>query len=380
MARIYLDAWGMKGEPNGVGRYCRELIPLLIARAPEHEFIILRPSIDTKPEAITPDALEITVPRRRTYFGSLFSRPLLDRIFRRHGRADLYHSLFQVLPIGLKSSPVAPRHVVVTLHDLIWLDQQHAHQVDRNWLAAEWFKQLAAKSIPYTLRTADHVICVSDTTAERAAQWVAPERRTVVLQGVNEVFFEPADAPSPRALVGDRPYIAAFGSSKLYKNVQCLIRALANLPGALSHVHLVLIGDDGGVGALVSAADLNGRVTVTSRVNDHELRSIVAHARLFVVPSLVEGFGLPALEAMALGTPVAVADTPALREVAGAGAFRFDPLNADALSAIISDVLRNDSSGRAIALCGKERAAEFRWSITAAKTLAVYDKLLAARA
>jgi glycosyltransferase involved in cell wall biosynthesis len=367
----------MKGEPNGVGRYCRELIPLLIASAPEHEFIILRPSVNTKPDAIAPDALEITVPWRRTYFGSLWSRPLLDRIFRRYGRADLYHSLFQVLPVGLKRSRVAPCHVVVTLHDLIWLDHQHAHQVGGSWLAAEWFKQVAASGIPQTLRAADHVICVSDTTATRAAQWVLPERRTVVLQGVNEVFFEPAGSEQfSGTLGGDRPYLAAFGVSKPYKNLQCLLSAFANLPNALSHVRLVLIGDDGGVGALVAAANLDGRVTVTSRVNDAELRSIVARARLFVVPSLVEGFGLPALEAMALGAPVAVADTPALREVVGAGALRFDPRNPGALAAIITDVLQNDSLARSLALSGRERAATFRWSITAAKTLAVYEKLL----
>jgi glycosyltransferase involved in cell wall biosynthesis len=131
------------------------------------------------------------------------------------------------------------------------------------------------------------------------------------------------------------------------------------------------------VGALLGTADLNGRVTVTPRVNDADLRSIVAHARLFVVPSLVEGFGLPALEAMALGTPVAVADTPALGEVTGTGALRFDPMNPARLSAIISNVLGDDSLGRELSRRGKERAAGFRWSITAAKTLGVYDKLLA---
>jgi glycosyltransferase involved in cell wall biosynthesis len=202
-----------------------------------------------------------------------------------------------------------------------------------------------------------------------------------VLQGVNEVFFDSGAGaePAPLALVGDRPYVAAFGVSKPYKNLVCLLRAFERLPDALSHTQLVLIGNDGGVGALLGTADLNGRVTVTSRVNDADLRSIVAHARLFVVPSLVEGFGLPALEAMALGTPVAVADAPALREVTGTGAVPFDPMDPARLSAIISNLLRDDSLGRDLSRRGKERAAGFRWSITAAKTLGVYDKLLSSR-
>src|SRR5438093_1114144 len=133
MARIYLDAWGMKGEPNGVGRYCRGLVPQLIAEAPQHEFIILRPSIETSPAPIAAGAREVVVPLRRTYFGNLVSRPLIHREFHRFGRPDLYHALFQALPLGLKRGRFRPRSVVVTLHDLIWIDHPHEYQFGVNW-------------------------------------------------------------------------------------------------------------------------------------------------------------------------------------------------------------------------------------------------------
>ena len=66
----YLDAWGIKGEPSGVGRYCRELIPRLVSQAPHHEFIVLRPSRLAHPEPIA-DVREIVVPRRRTHAGAV---------------------------------------------------------------------------------------------------------------------------------------------------------------------------------------------------------------------------------------------------------------------------------------------------------------------
>jgi glycosyltransferase involved in cell wall biosynthesis len=279
----------------------------------------------------------------------------------------------------LKRGPLAPRRVVVTLHDLIWLDHPHAHQVGGTWLTHEWFKHLASVGMPMTLRAADHVICGSNAVAQQVAPLMAPHRYSVVHQGINEVFFEAGTTYATPSTLGDaagQPYVAAIGTSKPYKNVECLLRAFAQLPDALSHVRLVLIGDDGHLRKLPGMSAVEGRVTITPRVDDVELRAIVAHARLFVVPSLVEGFGLPALEAMALGTPTAAADTPAQCEVTGDGAFHFDPTSPTALAATITEALQNEPAARAIAERGKRRTTAFRWSTTATKTLALYERLL----
>jgi glycosyltransferase involved in cell wall biosynthesis len=380
MARIYIDASGLNSEPSGVSRYCRGLIPQLVAHAPAHEFIILRPQGKTSADPLVPPgtARELIVRRPLGDVATILSRPFLDAVIQRYGRPDIYHSLFHIVPLGLKRGRTAPRQVVVTLHDLIWID--HAHQVHRNWVAARLLRQFGGASIQYALRSADHVICNSDATSKRAAAWVAPERRSTIHMAVDESFFE-ATSPTralPYGLDNGRPYVAAFGIPKAYKNIRCLVQAFAAVHEELPHAQLVLIGGPGGAASEIAAAVSNGWVKVIPRVTDADLQSIVRHARVFVAPSLVEGFGIPALESMALGTPVVVGETPASIEVAGDAALRFDPRDPAELANLIKAVLCDEELHRQLAERGSRRASAFRWSLTATRTLAVYDRLLGA--
>jgi glycosyltransferase involved in cell wall biosynthesis len=383
MARIYLDTWCMNSESSGMGRYGRGLIPALVAAAPRHEFIILRPAGHaTRGPLIPPSppvaSREVFMRRPRPDWTTVLAQPLLARVFSRYGRPDIYHSLFHVLPVGLRSGRFAPRRIVVTLHDLIWID--HAHDAGQNWLAAEWLERFGRAAIPYALRTADHVICGSDATSNRAAAWLTADRKTTVHYGIEDAWLVPAAAPaaaSPAA--ASPPYIAAFGVPKPYKNIALLVRAFARLRQRRPDVHLVLIGGDGGAGPQIRSAKLDAHVTVTGSLNDGDLRALVSGARVFVVPSLVEGFGLPALEAMALGTPLVISDTEALREVAGDAALRFDAADPAQLADVIIRALEDEALGRELAARGRVRAARFRWSRAAAQTLAVYDLVLNAR-
>jgi glycosyltransferase involved in cell wall biosynthesis len=375
MARIYLDTWCMNSESSGMGRYGRGLVPALIAAAPQHEFIILRPAAHAaRGPLISPShvasAREVFMRRPRPDWTTLLAQPLLARVFSRHGRPDIYHSLFHLLPAGLRRGRFAPRRIVVTLHDLIWIDP--VHRAHHNWLAAEWLERFGRAAIPHALRLADHVICGSNATSSRAAAWLTADRRTTVHYGLEEAWFRPAGLPA----ASSPSYIAAFGASKPYKNVESLVRAFARIRQRCPAVHLVLIGGDGGAGARIRSAALDSHVTITGSLNDHDLRALVSGARVFVVPSLVEGFGLPALEAMALGTPLVISDTEALREVTGGAALRFDPADPAQLADAIIRVLEDEAFGRDLSLRGRARAAQFRWSSTAAQTLAVYDRVL----
>jgi glycosyltransferase involved in cell wall biosynthesis len=374
MARIYLDAWCMKREPSGVSRYCRGLIPALIAAAPQHDFVILRPAGDERRDPLSPrtgaaSVREVFVRRPGPDWTTLTSRPALDRVFREHGRADVYHSLFHLLPLGLRRGRLAPRRIVVTLHDLIWID--HAHLVERRWLAAAWLTRFGRAVIPHALRSADHVVCVSNATGRRAAEWLPMNRTTIVHHGVDERWFA-----RPVASPAVDPYIAAFGVPKAYKNIRCLVRAFEDVRKQWPGLRLLLIGGDGGVGAQIRAAGLDPFVTVTGRIGDEDLVARVNGARLFVVPSLVEGFGLPALEAMAAGTPAIVSAIEALQEVTGDAALSFDPRSPAELAQVMTMALEDDALRRDLAERGRLRAGAFRWPAAAAATLAVYDRVL----
>ena len=383
MARIYLDAWGMKDE-GGITRYIRNIIPPMLERLRGHEVVIVRSDTNWRESPISTDgrAVEVGVGRRWTDLANVLARPTLEPIFRRHGRPDLFHAFFHLLPVGIKQGRHGAVAAVITLHDFIWID--YAEYVSRLWIQAAFLRRFASAAIPYALRTADHVICNSEATARRAHDWIAPEATSVVHMGVNPVFFQPSAAAPVRAVpqtadAGFR-YLAGIAVKKRYKNIATLIDAFAIARRTLGEGHLVLMGDVRGMAEAAQAAGVADAVTLTGRVGDEDLRAILARADLFVLPSIVEGFGLPVLEAMAAGAPVAVSDTAALTEVAGDAALRFPARDARALADVIVQVWRSPETRCRLRELGRHRAATFGWTRAAEATVGIYEAVLAAAA
>jgi glycosyltransferase involved in cell wall biosynthesis len=373
LARIYLDARAVFG-PSGLNRYCEGLIPQLAAQAPFHELIVIRlEGAPGGPYAAAANVREVRVPGVTGTLPQLLSREALARVFAEHGPPDLLHALFHVVPFGIRAVRAAPPRIVVTLHDLIWVD--YPRLVEPTLLHAWWRRRLGTIAIRHTLDTADHVLCNSEATRRSAERWIDRERTSVAYHGVAEPFFA-GTAREPAA----PPYdIAAFGVAKPYKNVPCLVRAFALIAAARPDVRLLLVGGDGGARDLIERHGLADRVRITGPLADTELRAAIRAAAVFVVPSLVEGFGLPALEAMALGTPVVVSDTPALREVAADAALAFDPHQPASLAAVLTRVLDEEGLSSRMSAAGRQRARQFDWARTAEQTLAVYDSVLPAR-
>jgi glycosyltransferase involved in cell wall biosynthesis len=379
VARIYLDAWGMKDE-CGITRYIRNVIPPLLDRLDGHEVIIIRSDTRWRETPIQTGgpAIEVGVGRRWTDLSNVLSRPTLESIFRRHGRPDLYHSFFHLLPLGIKRGQRGAAAVVITLHDFIWID--YADYVSNRWIQAEFLRRFASAALPYALRTADHVICNSAATARRAHDWIPADATSVVHMGLDPVFFEPVNArvrALPQAADPAFRYVAAIAVKKRYKNLATLIDAFAVARRTLGEGHLVLLGDCRGIAEKAAAAGIADAVTLTGRVSDEEMRAIFARADLFVLPSIVEGFGLPVLEAMASGAPVAVSDAAALTEIAGDAALQFRARDVQALADLIARVWRSPELRQRLREQGRQRAATFGWSRAAAETVAVYDSVLA---
>jgi glycosyltransferase involved in cell wall biosynthesis len=376
MARIYLDARPLSRPVSGFGRYCRELIPELVAQAPHHEFVMIHPGQKTENEThvFSENVRELVLCGRGT--GSLLaSAPRVRALFRRCGTPDLYHSLFHLLPIGVRRGAMAPDHVIVTLHDLIWID--YSRETERTRLAALWRRNLGSMAIRYALQQADHVICDSEATLREAERWISRARCTPIHLGVGREFFtdsEPIDREDPHE--ARSRYFAAFGVPKAYKNIGCLVRAFSVLVRNWPTSRLLLIAGDGGARHEIERYGLEQSVTIVNSPTDAQVRDVIRHAEALVVPSLVEGFGLPVLEAMALGTPAVVSRAPALLEVAGDAALAFDTTDPADLAAVLSRLLADRSLRAELARRGIERARKFTWRRTAAATLAVYDRVL----
>jgi glycosyltransferase involved in cell wall biosynthesis len=239
---------------------------------------------------------------------------------------------------------------VSTIHDMI--PETHP----------EWAAPSAHLAKHRYVQESDVVICVSEAT--RAALHLTygsiPIPVVVVPHGVGEVFFLPG--PRPPELNCD--YLLYVGERRGYKGFDDLIAAVAILPQDLRRVHVVAVG-----GGRLSARErqtilqlgLRGRVHQFS-VPDHQLPSLYGSALLFVSPSLVEGFGLPVLEAMASGCRLLLSDIEAYRELAGDTAAWFTPGDAEALSSALDAAVRRPDIGRAERVA---RARTYTWESTA---------------
>ncbi len=377
MARLYLDARNITDTPSGVGRYARCLIRELVGAHPDHEWVLVRHPSNREPiETPHPDSVRDVFVRWN--IGEVPDQALgswsLQSIFEEVGAPDLYHSLFHTVPFGLENaSPEGRFPIVVTLHDLIWLN--HPQVAKPNWLAAQTLRALGRVAIPHALKAADHVISVSEPTARRAGRWLDREETSVIEHGVESVFFDKApvlDDVDAGPLPEDR-YVVAVGNDKAYKNLRRLLGAIHRIDGLEEPPAVVLVGSCEGLRASADALGISDRVYLPGFVDDEALRAILGGADLFVFPSLVEGFGLPVLEAMALGTPAVVSDREPMRSVAGGAAELVDPTDTDALAAVIERLWSDSEARSTLETKGRERASAFRWPETAARTWEVYE-------
>jgi glycosyltransferase involved in cell wall biosynthesis len=177
-----------------------------------------------------------------------------------------------------------------------------------------------------------------------------------------------------------RPYVIHLGSIEARKNLLRLLEAFKRLKQAADAPphELVLAGADGGnlkeVKGQIEKLGLEGDARCLGFVTRQDLPAMLNGADLFIYPSLYEGFGLPGIEAMACGTPVAAANATSLPEVVGDAGLLFDPLDADEMTAIMRRILSDSNLRDSMRMAGRARAAEFSWRRTARETLDAYQQ------
>jgi len=277
--------------------------------------------------------------------------------------ADIVHNTFY-LPHGLAPTRGAKR--IVTIHDMIPELLPHSRR-RLDWLT---LKQRYVKS-------ADHIICVSEATKQDLIKVYGIPKApiSVVHHGVDPRFHgEVAKAD----FLPER-YVLHVGHRGQYKDADVYFRAFAKIAKQDSELQLLCVGGDG-ISEQESARlhELGIRERVSQRfLSDDLMASAYAHAEVFVFPSHFEGFGLPALEAMACGTPVVLAAATSLPEVGGDAAEYFEPGSDEDLARVLSDLLADSGRRRVLREAGLARAAEFTWVRAAERTAEVYRNTLA---
>jgi glycosyltransferase involved in cell wall biosynthesis len=375
--RVGLDLVFLGRQAGGVGRYARELVQALATRHPElelHAFLSRDAPEDLRLAPWASHVRWTTLPVRlagppwhlAASFAGVPALAVARRLHVLHGPAN-------TVAVGVPG--VAS---VVTMHDLTWL------HVGTAWGPPEAIRAMRRVSVP-TVRRADRVVADSAVAAGELTRdlGVRGERIRVVPLGTRPP--DPGRVVTPGAELrrrfdlGAGPVLLCVAQKRPYKRQDVLVRALSALsePG----VRLVLPGAPTAFEA--ELRELAGRLGVADRVrfpdwvSDADLEGLYELATAVVLPSEQEGFGLPVLEAMARGVPVACADRSALPEVAAGAALLFDPDDQAAVDAAVARLLADPSLRAELAARGGARAAELTWGRTAAATAAVYAEAAA---
>lgn len=380
----------------GVARYTRQLVASLADIDPRNNYSLFYAAGGlprSTPERAQADVLfrerpnfrAVPVPVSVRVMSRLWQRwqaPLPIELFT--GRCDVVHSPDFVSP------PHRSGGDVITVHDLSFLVvPECADPTNAAFLG---------KAVPAAARRADHIIAVSEQTRHDLVQLlsVPPQRVSVAYNGVDARFRpmpgDPAVANLRQKLGLPDRFILHVGTLEPRKNLARLIDAYGMLAGAghartqhtahstqhSASVALVLAGRRGWLyepiyKAAERANNQGGNVVFLDFVSDDHLPLLYNMAEGFAYPSLYEGFGMPAAEALACGVPTLVSTDGALKEVTGDAALAVDPTSLEDIAAGLQRLLTDEALREELALSGPIQAAQFTWEAAARTVLGVYE-------
>ncbi|MBI4184343.1 MAG: glycosyltransferase family 4 protein [Proteobacteria bacterium] len=356
MSRFPVLVNAIHAKSGGGVTYLRALLPRLAADSALEVHLAIgareRPLFEPIPGAVLVHAVAA-----RPFLAELaWEQLVLPRLARRLGVRATF-SLANFGPL------LAPRPVVLLSNLLAVGREEHRPGKRLYWGALALMTALS-------LATSARAIAVSAFARERLGFNDRLRRKvTVIPHGVEPVFFVPGPRPP------DEGFLLAVGDLYVQKNYLALVDAFARIAPRRPGLELKIAGapvDSGYAGAVrrrIAALGLEGRVRLLGRQDRDALIDLYRRAALFVLPSTVESFGMPLLEAMAAGAPVACARASALPEVAGEAALYFDPHDPRQIAAAIERALDEPGLKERLGAAGRARARAFDWERTARATI-----------
>lgn len=370
----YTPAWE---QSAGIGRYVRELTAALAMHDQENAYRLFvagvtasdlptspAPNFKWKSTSLTPQWLARLWHRARI--------PVPVELFT--GGIDLFHATDFVLPPTLPAT-----RKLLTVHDLSFVRVPEA--------ASPPLKAYLDVVVPRSVSRADHILADSDATKRDLIDlYQTPETKVSVLySGVDERFQKVNDSraledvQAKLGLTGLK-YLLSVGTVQPRKNYARNIEALAKLRAIGHDLHYAIAGGKGWLDdemhRIIERTGMTGFVHLLGFVDDEDLPALYSGARMLVLASLYEGFGLPVLEAMACGTPVVTSDISSLPEVAGEAAILVDPYDVDAIVKAIAAIDTDVQLRARLTEAGFAQAARFSWRRSAAQLLDVYENML----
>jgi len=395
--RIGVDAacWANR---RGYGRYTRELVTAILEADSRNEYTLFMDSETARQCQDLPSrARHVIVPTRAAAADAASAaghRSLADlwamarAVSARSRELDLFYfsSVYSFFPVTRRLKPV------VTIHDTI--AERHPKLVFPHWRNRLFWNVKVA----WAVRQAAMIVTVSDNARTSVMEeFGLPDRSIRIVPDAVSPEFRPVDDAPERArllaahgLPPDSRFILYVGGISPHKNIESLVDAFGELirREPLSDLRLVLVGDFQGdvffssyqgLRERVKALGAESKVVFTGFVPDADLPHWYGAAKVLVMPSVDEGFGLPALEAMACGTPVVASRRGALPEVVGDAGILFDPQSVTELRDALSQLLTDARLHGTLSAKGVHRASQFTWQASARSAIALFEEVGARR-
>ncbi len=355
--KIAINGLAVSRSLPGLGRTTLHTVRALLAASAEHEIYLLLPRDAPKTLDVGGDRLHLV--RTDLSLGEpLQSEPSDPRELSEwiDETMDVYYAPSFLLP------PLSgARATVHCVHDLAWRKLPASK--------SEVFRSYLNYRIPEVLERADRIVCVSNATRNDVVKQFGADLETrvrVVPLGVDLARYFPRDEETTEAA-----FVAVVGSYDARKNIHSLLEAFPVFRARMRPCRLVMVGPADARAAKPPAVDFLGHL------DEDELASLYRRALMVVQPTHYEGSGLPVLDAMACGTPVACADTAVFREIAGDAAHYFDPYDASSIARAMDRLARDEALRQSLSRRGVARAQSFPWEASANKLLAVFMEAVA---
>lgn len=367
--RIAIDAHAIGNRQTGNEVYVRNLLERYVRLEPRNEYVAYVSSKDASSD------IPERVQTRRVSANPFVRLGFQLGAHLRADQPDLVHVQY--------TAPLrCPVPIVVTVHDVSFLEHPKFFSRFRQ-------RQLAL-TVERTVRRAARVVTCSEFSRQAIAAAYELDPETIrVAHNASAPGFQPADQRRAKATVQDRygihaPFLLCVGNLQRRKNQSGLIKAYESLLRAHpEHRHdLVFVGKDTNQSAeirdLARQSAVRDRIHFAGFVPDEILPAFYNASDIFVFPSFYEGFGIPLLEAMACGRPIACSNRTAMPEVAGKTAVLFDPGSTRSLGQALHDMLVNLDLCQKLGEAALHRSRTFSWDATASTVLDVYREVAGA--
>lgn len=382
--RIGIDITALPPQPTGAGIYTIELVRALLALNTPHKWVIFAQPNGKEQLGLFEDPAVhwVIVSEKPPAQRLLWEQTIFPFLVKKTG-LDILHSLHYTRPFFLTCASV------VTFHDMTFFLFPELHTRSK--------RIFFPAAIRMSARLADALIAVSENTRRDAIRLLkVPENKIhSTPNGISDAY-QPVSDPNRRYQCQKKhnlpdDFLLFVGTIEPRKNLPVLLKAyrllidrVSTSPALPDQQHmipsLVIVGKMGwmveDVSQLIDQLELKEKVLLTGYIPTEDMPIVYNSAKVFVYPSIYEGFGLPPLEAMACGTPVITTHSSAMSDYVGEAGILVPPDNASALADALLSLLQNESMQKELSEKGRLQAADFTWKRTAELTLKVYESVV----